>query len=66
MEGQEQQSAIRDILDSTTDKIQLNPNYIAYEIMVNDPYNKQSVEYLSTKQQVWQHNCKNKQDQQDQ
>ena len=49
-EGQEQQKAIRNILDSTTDKIQLNPNYIAYEIMVNDPYNQQSVEYVSTKQ----------------
>ena len=45
-DGLTQQTVIRDILDSTTDQIQLDPNYVAYEIMVNDPLNELSLEYL--------------------
>lgn len=59
-EGQLQQTVIREILDSTTDKIRLNPSYVAYEIMENDPLNEQSVEYLSSHQQVWLDNSKKK------
>ena len=39
-DGQSQQGAIREILNSTTDKIQMNSNYIAYELMNNDPLNE--------------------------
>ena len=48
LDGQSQQGAIREILNSTTDKIQMNSNYIAYELMNNDPLNESSVEYLSS------------------
>jgi len=37
---------IRDLLNSTTEAIQENSNYIAFEIMENDPLNEKSVEYL--------------------
>ena len=47
-DGQSQQNVIREILNSTTDKIQMNSNYIAYELMNNDPLYEQSVEYLSS------------------
>ena len=39
-EGQQQQTVIREILDSHTDKTQFDPNYVAYEIMENDPLNE--------------------------
>lgn len=39
---------IREIFDGTTEKINMNANYVAYEIMTNDPLNEQSVEYLSS------------------
>ena len=48
-----QQGVIRELLNRTTDKIQMNSNYIAYELMNNDPLNEQSVEYLSSQQLVW-------------
>lgn len=60
-EGQAQQTVIREILDSTLEKTNKNPNYVAYEIMENDPLNEQSVEYLSSQQQVWQDSCQSRQ-----
>ena len=52
-DGVSQQGVIRELLNRTTDKIQMNSNYIAYELMNNDPLNEQSVEYLSSQQLVW-------------
>lgn len=47
-EGQNQMTAIKDILDRTMSKMQMNANYVAYEIMDKDPLNEHSVEYLSS------------------
>ena len=44
----------------------MNSNYIAYELMNNDPLNEQSVEYLSSQQLVWSESCKEKQLKQEQ
>ena len=44
----------------------MNSNYIAYELMNNDPLNEQSVEYLCSQQEVWTEQCKEKQSKQEQ
>lgn len=52
-DGVGQQAVIRDIMDKITSKMQMNSNYIAYELMNNDPLCEQSVEYLCSQQEVW-------------
>jgi hypothetical protein len=46
VEGLKQQANIREILNMYTAKIEKNPNYIAYELLNNDPLNDESVEFL--------------------
>lgn len=41
------------ILDSYTNEIGRNPEYIAYELLDNDPLNEDSVAALSTEAEEW-------------
>lgn len=56
-EAEGYQQTIRDILNETTGKMKENSNYIAFEIMDNEPLNERSLEYLHSQTQVWQDQC---------
>ena len=60
VEGLKQQTIIREILNSYTAKIEKNPNYIAYELLNNDPLNDESVEYLCSQSELWLDQAKKK------
>jgi len=44
---------IKLILDSHTEKTQTNPNFIAFELLDNDPLNENSVEGLFSRSEIW-------------
>lgn len=48
-----QQEKIKEILDSTTTKIDQNSKYIAFELLDNDPLNDLSVEGLCSQSEIW-------------
>jgi hypothetical protein len=60
VEGLKQQATIREILNSYTAKIDQNPNYIAYELLNNDPLNDESVEHLCSQSELWLDQVKRK------
>lgn len=50
-------TSVCSILDSYTTEIDRNPDYIAYDLLDNNPLNERSVAYLSTKGEEWIENA---------
>lgn len=52
-EGYRHQDKIHEVLDLYTAEIEKNPNYIAFGLLVTDPLNDNSVEWMCGQTELW-------------
>ena len=52
-EGEKWQKQVQDIVDNYTNHMENDSDYIAYEILDNNPMNEQSQEFLYSAAEVW-------------